>query len=72
MPSARALAVEFGVSRTTVTSAYEQLAAEGLATIRQGARPRVAVDTMARDNDQLRPAPEGPVKRSEELTPAAN
>ncbi|TIP60930.1 MAG: PLP-dependent aminotransferase family protein [Mesorhizobium sp.] len=43
LPSARALAVELGVSRTTVTSAYEQLAAEGFVVIRHGARPRVAI-----------------------------
>ena len=43
LPSARALAVELGVSRTTVTSSYEQLAAEGFVVIRHGARPRVAI-----------------------------
>ncbi|TIL83717.1 MAG: GntR family transcriptional regulator, partial [Mesorhizobium sp.] len=43
LPSARALAVELGVSRTTVTSAYEQLAAEGFVVIRHGTRPRVAI-----------------------------
>ena len=29
VPSTRALAAEFGVSRTTVTAVYDQLAAEG-------------------------------------------
>ncbi|MBB4008235.1 MocR-like pyridoxine biosynthesis transcription factor PdxR [Allorhizobium taibaishanense] len=43
LPSARALSVELGVSRTTVTTAYEQLAAEGFIVIRQGTRPRVAI-----------------------------
>ncbi|MFW8593292.1 PLP-dependent aminotransferase family protein [Cribrihabitans neustonicus] len=43
IPSSRALAEELGVSRTTVTVAYEQLAAEGYISVRQGARPRVAV-----------------------------
>jgi GntR family transcriptional regulator/MocR family aminotransferase len=42
LPSSRALAGELGVSRTTVTVAYEQLAAEGFVDIRHGARPRVA------------------------------
>lgn len=42
LPSSRALAHELGVSRTTVTIAYEQLLAEGFIEVRQGARPRVA------------------------------
>ncbi|TIP25866.1 MAG: PLP-dependent aminotransferase family protein [Mesorhizobium sp.] len=42
LPSSRGLANELGVSRTTVTVAYEQLAAEGFIEVRQGARPRVA------------------------------
>ena len=42
LPSSRALAGELGVSRGTVTVAYEQLAAEGFIEIRHGARPRVA------------------------------
>ncbi len=42
LPSTRALAVEWGVSRTTVTAAYEQLIAEGYVEARQGARSRVA------------------------------
>ena len=42
LPSSRALAEELGVSRTTVTAAYEQLSAEGFIEVRQGARPRVA------------------------------
>lgn len=42
LPSTRALAVEWGVSRTTVTAAYEQLIAEGYLEARQGARTRVA------------------------------
>lgn len=48
LPSSRALAAELGVSRTTVTVAYEQLAAEGYIVVRQGARPQVA---------QLEPSP---------------
>ncbi|MGO4685181.1 MocR-like pyridoxine biosynthesis transcription factor PdxR [Hyphomicrobium sp. 2TAF46] len=42
LPSSRALAHELGVSRTTVTAAYEQLLAEGFIEVHQGARPRVA------------------------------
>lgn len=41
LPSSRALAADLGVSRTTVTAAYEQLAAEGYLEARQGARPQV-------------------------------
>ncbi|MGO7179300.1 PLP-dependent aminotransferase family protein [Rhizobium ruizarguesonis] len=41
LPSSRSLAKELGVSRTTVTVAYEQLSAEGFVELRQGARPRV-------------------------------
>src|SRR5215218_10803986 len=42
LPSTRSLAGEWGVSRTTVTAAYEQLIAEGYLETRQGARARVA------------------------------
>lgn len=42
LPSTRALAAEWGVSRTTVTAAYDQLIAEGYLEVRQGARARVA------------------------------
>lgn len=42
LPSTRSLAVEWGVSRTTVTAAYEQLIAEGYLETRQGARAQVA------------------------------
>jgi GntR family transcriptional regulator/MocR family aminotransferase len=49
LPSTRALAVELGVSRTTVTAAYEQLLAEGFLDTRQGAKTRVA-QTLARIN----------------------
>ena len=42
LPSTRALAAERGVSRTTVTAAYEQLLAEGYLDSRQGARSVVA------------------------------
>ncbi len=42
LPSSRALAAELGISRGVVTSAYEQLAAEGYLQTRQGAPVRVA------------------------------
>lgn len=42
LPSTRALAAEWGVSRTTVTAAYDQLIAEGYLETRQGTRARVA------------------------------
>jgi GntR family transcriptional regulator/MocR family aminotransferase len=42
LPSTRSLAAEWGVSRTTVTAAYEQLIAEGYLATRQGTRARVA------------------------------
>ncbi|MBW4090218.1 MAG: PLP-dependent aminotransferase family protein [Proteobacteria bacterium] len=42
LPSTRALAAERGLSRTTVTAAYEQLLAEGYLDSRQGARTVVA------------------------------
>lgn len=41
-PSTRALAAELGVSRTTVTAAYEQLAAEGFLDTAAGRAARVA------------------------------
>src|SRR5918993_1765693 len=42
LPSTRSLAAEWGVSRTTVTAAYDQLIAEGYLEARQGAATRVA------------------------------
>ncbi len=42
LPSTRALAVEWGASRTTVTAAYGQLIAEGYLASRPGARATVA------------------------------
>ncbi len=42
LPSSRALAAELGVSRGVVTSAYDQLVAEGYLETRQGAPVRVA------------------------------
>jgi GntR family transcriptional regulator/MocR family aminotransferase len=42
-PSTRALAIDLGVSRTTVTAVYEQLAAEGFLVTAVGRAARVAV-----------------------------
>ncbi len=47
LPSTRALAAELGVSRTTVTEAYDQLVAEGYLETRPGARTRVAAGILA-------------------------
>ncbi|SFE32006.1 PLP-dependent aminotransferase family protein [Paracidovorax konjaci] len=65
-PSTRALAAELGVSRTTVTAAYEQLAAEGFLVTSAGRAARVAspqipaaphAPTGAAPRRQARPAP---------------
>lgn len=58
LPATRALAAEWGVSRTTVTAAYEQLIAEGYIEARQGARSRVAhgLDRLPSVDPPLRPA----------------
>jgi len=42
LPSTRAFAAEWGISRSTVTAAFEQLAAEGYLETKQGARATVA------------------------------
>lgn len=60
LPSSRALALELGVSRATVTVAYEQLLAEGFMTVSQGARPRVtpaAIKPQAGARKAERPSP---------------
>lgn len=46
-PSTRALAADLGVSRTTVTAAYEQLAAEGFLATSPGRAARVAGPSAA-------------------------
>ncbi|AGW93959.1 PLP-dependent aminotransferase family protein [Cupriavidus sp. DF5525] len=51
-PSTRALAAELGVSRTTVTATYEQLAAEGFLVTSMGRAARIASPLVA-------PAPTG-------------
>lgn len=59
LPSTRALAVEWGVSRTTVTAAYEQLSAEGYLETRQGAQAKVArgVGHSPAQSDKSAPSP---------------
>jgi len=47
LPSTRALAAERGLSRTTVSLVYEQLAAEGFIETRAGAASRVARAAMS-------------------------
>jgi GntR family transcriptional regulator/MocR family aminotransferase len=61
LPSTRSLAAEWGVSRTTVTAAFEQLIAEGYLETRQGARAEVAQGLG------LAPAPPGQTGASEPL-----
>lgn len=53
LPSTRALAADLAVSRSTVTAAYEQLAAEGFVDTQQGRRARVAAGVAA----PVRPSP---------------
>lgn len=61
MPSTRALAIEYGVSRTTVTAVYEQLAAEGFIVTAAGRAARVA--------SQLAPAELPPAGRRARCAP---
>lgn len=56
LPSTRALAAEWGLSRTTVTAAFEQLAAEGYLETKAGARARVAAG-LAQAEPAARDAP---------------
>jgi GntR family transcriptional regulator / MocR family aminotransferase len=55
LPSSRTLAAELGVSRGVVTTAYDQLAAEGYLQTRQGAPVRVTRSVRAQS--ARRPAP---------------
>ena len=57
LPSTRSLAAEWGVSRTTVTAAYEQLIAEGYLETRQGAPARVARGLAPPAGPRGQPAP---------------
>lgn len=56
LPSTRALALDLGVSRTTVTAAYEQLAAEGYLETAPGSRARVAGGAAQRSRARSMPA----------------
>ncbi|MER9223404.1 PLP-dependent aminotransferase family protein [Mesorhizobium sp. M0644] len=64
LPSSRGLANDLGVSRTTVTVAYEQLAAEGFIDVRQGARPRVASSLIGPETSRTVAKRVGPVHLS--------
>jgi GntR family transcriptional regulator/MocR family aminotransferase len=57
LPSTRSLAAEWGISRTTVTAAYEQLIAEGYLETRQGARAQVAQGLGRSSAQPGQPAP---------------
>lgn len=56
LPSSRALADQLGVSRTTVTAAYDQLISEGYIQVRQGTRPTVTSSGRPADTGE---APQG-------------
>lgn len=58
LPSTRACAAERGLSRTTVSIVYEQLAAEGFIETRPGASSRVAAGAAM--SSRGAPAPPGP------------
>lgn len=58
-PSTRALAADLGVSRTTVTAAYEQLAAEGFLVTSVGRAARVASPPAAPAHPSARPGRRG-------------
>lgn len=64
LPSTRALAAEWGLSRTTVTAAFEQLLAEGYLETRPGARARVAAG-LAHPGP---PRPSAPASRPAKLS----
>ncbi|SEE71482.1 transcriptional regulator, GntR family [Rhizobiales bacterium GAS191] len=64
LPSSRSLAKELGVSRTTVTVAYEQLVAEGFIEVRQGARPRVTSALFDRGPRNTPSKRAGPIRLS--------
>ncbi len=68
VPSTRALATELGVSRTTVSAAYDQLAAEGFIVTSPGRAARVAAvaagATLTDDTRPRRTANHSPAKLS--------
>ena len=59
VPSTRALAADLGVSRTTVTAAYEQLAAEGFLATSAGRVARVASPLAAPAHSDAKPKQRG-------------
>lgn len=59
VPSTRALAADLGVSRTTVTAAYEQLAAEGFLATSAGRAARVASPLAAPERGNTKPRQRG-------------
>jgi GntR family transcriptional regulator / MocR family aminotransferase len=61
--STRDLARQLDVSRRVVVGAYEQLAAEGYLTLRQGARPKVSEAAVAGGATSPKPARPGPLPR---------
>jgi GntR family transcriptional regulator/MocR family aminotransferase len=76
LPSSRALAEELGVSRSTVTVAFEQLAAEGYVEMSQGSRPRVPRSVQRAKAPEKRPRAKVSIefsefaKRLQSFTPA--
>ncbi|WP_307657355.1 MocR-like pyridoxine biosynthesis transcription factor PdxR [Variovorax paradoxus] len=66
VPSTRALAADLGVSRTTVTAAYEQLAAEGFLATSAGRVARVASPLAAAAQSTAK------LKRRIEIAPAVS
>lgn len=61
LPSTRALAADLGVARSTVTVAYEQLAAEGFVATAPGRSARVAAPLAPRAESRS-PAGPGPLR----------
>jgi GntR family transcriptional regulator / MocR family aminotransferase len=69
LPASRTLAVDLGVSRSTVTECYAELVAEGWLAARQGSGTRVA--GRASPRRAFAPAPPGRLRPMEALMPGA-
>jgi GntR family transcriptional regulator / MocR family aminotransferase len=69
LPSSRALAGDLGVARNTVADAYNQLAAEGWLTARQGSGTRVASRPAAPAARVAAPAPPAAAWARHDLRP---
>ena len=65
LPSSRALAEELGVSRSAVTVAFEQLAAEGYVEMSQGSHPRVPRSLHSAKAPEKRPRAKVSIEFSE-------